>query len=160
MMIHALRDLPCHGKNAITRPNGQPAPGDPSRRRAVRPRIESLEDRLVLAGSVFPQATLDSAAVYMLSLINKARANPSATAASFGISLNQGVPAGSPQISPAPKQPLAMNPQLINSIAGHLKVWLSEYANNPYQADIHNGLGDGTVTCANHRRRIPLYLVR
>jgi len=54
---------------------------------------------------------------YMLQLVNRARANPPAEAALFGIDLNEGL--ASNTISPAPKQPLAFNPQLLQSATGH-----------------------------------------
>lgn len=54
---------------------------------------------------------------YLLELINRARANPSAEAARFGIDLNEGLPAGT--ISVAPKQPVAFNFYLNDSARSH-----------------------------------------
>jgi hypothetical protein len=54
---------------------------------------------------------------YMLQLVNFARANPLAEAALCGIDLNEGL--SSNTISPAPKQPLAFNPDLLQSSLGH-----------------------------------------
>ena len=46
----------------------------------------------------------------VLELINRARLDPAAEAARFGIALNEGLPAGT--ISTAAKQPLAMDDAL------------------------------------------------
>lgn len=71
--------------------------------------LETLEQRLLLSAgpTVYEQ--------YLLSLVNRARANPAGEAALYGIDLNEGVPADE-LISTAPKQPLAFNPYL-NSAA-------------------------------------------
>lgn len=53
----------------------------------------------------------------MLELVNRARMNPAAEAARFGISLNQGLPAG--MITSAPKQVLAMNDLLVVAADRH-----------------------------------------
>ncbi len=53
----------------------------------------------------------------MLEIINRARANPVAEAERFGIDLNEGIEAE--PISPAPKQPLAFNGQLLQAARGH-----------------------------------------
>ena len=53
----------------------------------------------------------------MLELVNKARANPAAEAARLGIGLNDGLDAGT--ISPAPKEPLAFQSQLIAASRFH-----------------------------------------
>ena len=53
----------------------------------------------------------------LVELVNRARANPAAEAALFGIDLNAGLPAGT--ISPTPKQPLAPHQLLINSAGLH-----------------------------------------
>jgi uncharacterized protein YkwD len=53
----------------------------------------------------------------MIELINRARANPSAEATRFGISLNQNLAAGT--ITSTPKQPLAPNQLLVNAAVGH-----------------------------------------
>lgn len=58
---------------------------------------------------------------YMLELINQARANPTAAASKLGISLNQGLAAGT--ISTAAKQPLAFNQDLIDAAHKH-SAWM------------------------------------
>ncbi|WP_207481946.1 CAP domain-containing protein [Arenibaculum pallidiluteum] len=58
---------------------------------------------------------------YMLELVNRARANPSAEAARLGIDLNQGVSTGF--ISTAAKQPLAFNQDLIDAARKH-SAWM------------------------------------
>lgn len=60
---------------------------------------------------------------YMLELVNLARANPSAIAASFAIDLNQGL--ASNTLSPLAKQPLAFNFNLIDAARGHSQWMLS-----------------------------------
>jgi hypothetical protein len=90
---------------------------------------------------MFTQAQLHSAGERMRQLINQARANPSATAAGFGIDLNEGLPAGT--ISPDPKVPLNPNSALLNSIDGHLNVWLGQFR-DPDNRNPHTGLGDGS----------------
>lgn len=59
----------------------------------------------------------------MVELINRARANPAAEAARDGIALNEGLAAGT--ISTAAKQPLAINPDLMDSARGHSQWMLS-----------------------------------
>ena len=54
---------------------------------------------------------------YMLELINQARANPVAAAATAGIDLNEGLSPGT--IAAGAKQPLAFNPQLIDAARSH-----------------------------------------
>src|SRR5262245_19435429 len=75
------------------------------RRRRSRPALshapEELEDRRLPAVVLSPQEQL------LIELVNRARANPAAEAARFGISLNQALDPGT--ISPDPKQPLAPN---------------------------------------------------
>ena len=63
---------------------------------------ELLEPRVLLAA-----ANPSNYDVYMVELVNLARANPTAYASSLGIALNEGLPAGT--ISTAAKQPLAFN---------------------------------------------------
>ena len=58
---------------------------------------------------------------YMLELVNRARANPDAEAARFGIDLNEGLAPGT--ISATPKPPLAMNGHLLDSARGH-STWM------------------------------------
>ena len=53
----------------------------------------------------------------MLELVNRARMDPGAEAARFGMTLNQGIPAGS--IADTPKQVLAMNDTLVTAADNH-----------------------------------------
>lgn len=53
----------------------------------------------------------------LLELVNRARANPAAEAARFGVDLNAGLSPGA--ISPAAKQPLAPHPALIHAAGAH-----------------------------------------
>jgi hypothetical protein len=72
-----------------------------------------LEDRRLMAAiQMTPQEQL------LLELINRARANPTAEAARYGIDLNFKVEEDS-QIAPDPKQPLAPNQLLVNAARGH-----------------------------------------
>lgn len=74
----------------------------------------------------------------MLELVNRARANPAAEAALFGISLNSGLTSGT--ISASPKAPLAFNLQLIQSAKAHSQ-WMLD-------TDIfdHTGAGGSSPT--------------
>ncbi|WP_421725743.1 CAP domain-containing protein [Bauldia sp.] len=58
---------------------------------------------------------------YMLELINRARLDPAGEAARYGINLNKGLP--SKTISEDPKQPLAMNPDLLDAARDH-STWM------------------------------------
>jgi uncharacterized protein YkwD len=58
---------------------------------------------------------------YLIELINRARMDPATEAARLGIDLNQGLSQG--QITTAPKQPLAFDPNLTDSARGHSK-WM------------------------------------
>ena len=83
--------------------------------RRSRPRWSALgaalEARVLLTVSASEQLFLE--------LINRARANPTAEAASFGIALNEGLAAGT--IASTPVQPLALNDSLQTAIQGHLQ---------------------------------------
>jgi len=70
--------------------------------------LESLESRRMLSAA-YP-TDLEQ---YVIELINRARANPAAEAKRDGIDLNEGLPAGT--ISTAAKQPVAVNPYLVDS---------------------------------------------
>jgi hypothetical protein len=70
--------------------------------------VESLESR-----QLFTAAAPSALEQYMVELINRARANPAAEAARYGIDLNEGLAAGT--ISAKAKQPLAISPNLIVS---------------------------------------------
>src|ERR1051326_593273 len=83
-------------------------------------RIEGIEKRVLLA-AVVPTDYEQ----YMIELINRARANPTAEAAKFGIDLNEGLPAGT--ITTDPKQPLAVNMNITDA-ARTQAAWL--IANN------------------------------
>lgn len=69
----------------------------------------------------------------MVELINRARMNPSAEAALYNTSLNEGLPDGS--ITSDPKQPLAINPALIDSARNHSE-WM-------LQSQTFSHTGDG-----------------
>lgn len=89
-------------------------------RRARRLRIESLEPRLTMcAGAVAmqPATELTAHEQQMLEWINRTRANPAAEASRLGISLNQGLPAGT--LGSEPRQPLAPNTILHQAASGH-----------------------------------------
>src|SRR4051812_47518311 len=74
--------------------------------------VELLEYRRFLS-AVAPS----SEEQLFIELLNRARANPSAEASRYGISLNEGLAAGT--ISSTPKQPLAVNQLLTNSARKH-----------------------------------------
>ncbi len=97
----------------------------------IRCLLESLEARRLLS-AVAPSNDEQ----YLVELINRARANPVAEAALFGIDLDEGLAAGT--ISTAAKQPLAINPYLNDGAAAH-----SQYMLAVDQFD-HDGIGDGT----------------
>ena len=65
--------------------------------------FEQLEDRRLLAA-----IQMTAQEQLLVELINRARANPEAEAARFGIPLNEDLEPG--EISSDPKQPLAPNP--------------------------------------------------
>lgn len=81
-----------------------------ARKRALG--FESLEVRQLLA-AVYPT----NYEQYQVELINRARAAPATYASGLGISLNEGLPAGT--ISSTPKAPLAINPNLTDSAQKH-----------------------------------------
>ena len=73
--------------------------------------MESLERRFLFAVDMGfqPAAEASAAEQLVIELINRARANPAAEAARYGIDLNKDLTS---PISPAPKQPLAINSSL------------------------------------------------
>ena len=71
----------------------------------------------------------------ILELVNRARLDPAAEAVRLGISLNEGLAAGT--ISNASKQPLAGNAALLAAARGH-----SQHMINVDQF-AHSGIGDG-----------------
>jgi len=75
----------------------------------------------VAAAGADPAAYGDPTAAeqYMLELINAMRADPDAAAAAYGIALNEGLTGGT--ISNAPKEPLAMNDDLLAAARGHTR---------------------------------------
>ncbi len=86
-----------------------------SRRKQVAALVttDSLEVRLLLTAP-----TMTDSEQYMLELINKGRANPSAEASRLGIGLNDGVPVER-TITTAAKQPLTPQQQLITAARLH-----------------------------------------
>jgi uncharacterized protein YkwD len=81
--------------------------------------IERLESRRLLA-AVYPTAVEQ----LEVELINRARANPAAEAARYGIDLNEGLPAGT--ISTAAKPPLAINPYVTDAARKHSQ-WMIDH---------------------------------
>src|SRR5438132_7670751 len=77
-----------------------------------------LESRRLLA-AVYPS----NYEQYLVELINRGRANPTAEATRYGIDLNEGLAAGT--ISTAAKQPLAINPNLTDAARKHSVSMLS-----------------------------------
>jgi Ca2+-binding RTX toxin-like protein len=72
---------------------------------------------------------------YLLELINRARMNPSGEVARYGVSLNQGLSAGT--INSTPKQVLAGNINLAKSADNHSAFMLS------HDQFAHSAIGDG-----------------
>lgn len=93
--------------------------------------IDALEARLLLTAPVMTDGEQ-----YMVELINRARANPGAEASRYGITLNQGLAAGT--ITTDPKQPLAPQQTLINIAGAHSQ----DMIDRDYFA--HETLGSGT----------------
>ena len=58
---------------------------------------------------------------YLVELINRARSDPAAEAARYGIDLNEGLRPGT--LSPAPRAPLPFNPMSLKAAAEHAE-WL------------------------------------
>ena len=99
-------------------------------REAIGAVYERLEPRRLMS-AVEPTA----AEQYMLELVNRARANPATEAASLNIDLNEGLSPGT--ISPAAKQPLAFNPDLISAAREH-STWMIQnntFAHNEGSVD-------------------------
>lgn len=91
---------------------------------------EPLEDRRLMSA-----ASPTVAGQYMLELVNRARANPEATAQAAGIALNEGLAAGT--ISSAAKQPLAFNPNLIAAATTHT-AWMLQSGNFAHNQGAEN----------------------
>lgn len=84
-----------------------------ARRESSISRVDvALEDRRLLTAVTFSDEEQ-----LLLELVNRARANPGAEAARYGVGLNDGLTAGT--ITADPKQPLAPNQVLANAAAGH-----------------------------------------
>ncbi len=73
---------------------------------------------------------------YLVELINRGRANPAAEATRYGIDLNEGLAPGT--ISTAAKQPLAINPYLVDGARKHSQ-WMID--NDAFQ---HEGPGNNS----------------
>jgi hypothetical protein len=97
------------------------------RRPANRPpRLEPLEERTL------PVAVpLTNHEQFFLELLNRARADPAAEAARYGIDLTEGPVV----ISPAPKQPLAPNAALLTAMRAHLDDMLANHFFDHYGSD-------------------------
>ena len=82
--------------------------------------LESLEVRSLMAGQVFQQIPVELTDLEQLSLelVNRARANPQAEAARFGIGLNDGLSSQN-FITASPKQPLYPDSRLAQSARRH-----------------------------------------
>ncbi|TVS18735.1 MAG: hypothetical protein EA424_10285 [Planctomycetaceae bacterium] len=99
----------------------------PSRFRRCRLSLELLEDRRLLSVTASSAGIAPSAnEQYLLELINRGRADPSAEAARYNIGLNAGLPSGT--ISTTPKQPLAFSPLLNTAARGHSQ-WMIDTNN-------------------------------
>ena len=81
--------------------------------------LEDLEVRRLLATD-YPTA----AEQYLIELINRARANPTAEAQRLGIDLNEGLQPNT--ISATAKQPLAINPFLTDAAGNHAR-WMIDF---------------------------------
>src|SRR5688500_18814084 len=75
---------------------------------------------------------------YLVELINRARANPTAEATRLGIALNEGVSAGE-TISTTAKQPLAINPNITDAARKHSQ-WMIDT-----DSFSHTGQGGSSV---------------
>jgi hypothetical protein len=88
----------------------------------VRSQIEIRSDApagsgILTANQAYSHGDPTAAEQLMLELVNRARANPVAEAARFGIDLNEGITTNF--ISSAPKQPLAFNAEIIQAARAH-----------------------------------------
>ncbi len=88
--------------------------------------------------SFYDAGSPDAHEQLLLELVNRARANPPAEAARFGIDLNEGLAAGT--ISPDAKPPLAMHPRLVEAARAH-SAWMLE--NDTFS---HTGEDGSTVS--------------
>ena len=123
--------------------------------------LRALISRLIFGMAVFGALSSTGLAVpvapsnleqYMLELINRARANPAAEAARFGIDLNEAPENVELNISPVPKQPVAFNFYL-NDSAEDYSQWMIDndkflhegYGSKPAQRAITAGYNPGGV---------------
>jgi hypothetical protein len=74
---------------------------------------------------------------YMLELVNRARLDPAAEAARYGIDLNEGLAPNT--LSSTPKEPLAFNPSLIQSARLHSQWMLDNDVFSHYEGTIDPG---------------------
>ncbi|HVT89624.1 MAG TPA: carboxypeptidase regulatory-like domain-containing protein [Tepidisphaeraceae bacterium] len=114
--------------------------------------LESVESRRLLS-AVYPTVYEQ----YMVELYNRARANPAAALAPYGIDVNEGLAAGT--LSTAPKQPLAINPNLTDAARSYAQwvidadaqlshigpdgtYWVSRMVNAGYVLNTPSGTGE------------------
>jgi hypothetical protein len=102
--------------------------------------FERLEDRSLLS-AVSPTAVEQ----YMIELINRARANPAAEAARYGLQDKGGVNEGPPSVTlnNDPKQPLAVNPFITDAARLHAQ-WMAD--NNLISQLPHFENNEGTAS--------------
>ncbi len=85
------------------------------------PLLEPLEPRVLLSADLATAAETVSGPSdyeqYLVELINRARTDPAAEAGRYSIDLNEGLASGT--ISSDPKQPLAINLELVTAARGH-----------------------------------------
>ncbi len=113
----------------------------PTRRSVIRTNLQTVPGRTPLMQALEPRRLLSAVyptpfEQYLVELINQARANPAATAADFHIDLNEGLEEGT--ISPDAKQPVAINPFLVDGARSHSQ-WMLD-------ADLFQHNGPGTAT--------------
>lgn len=84
---------------------------------ALQPALGAAVGATVAAPAASTGLAPTSLEVYMVQLINRIRANPSAAAAQYGIDLNEGLAPGT--ISTASQPPLAVNASLVQSARQH-----------------------------------------
>jgi serralysin len=105
-----------------------------NRHYAMRNAIETLELRQLLAA--VPPTAFE---VYMVELMNRARANPVAEATLFNIDLNEGLAAGT--LGTSARQPLAINLFLTDAARNHA-IWAQQ--NSTFSHTGANGSSPGT----------------
>jgi uncharacterized repeat protein (TIGR01451 family) len=104
------------------------------------PLLEPLEPRVLLSADFAAAAEIVSGPSdyeqYLVELINRARTDPAAEAARYSIDLNEGLAPGA--ISSDPKQPLAINLELLTAARVHSQ-WMID--NNSFG---HTGVNDSS----------------